>query len=177
MKEIWKPIVGYDGKYEISNLGNIKSLRRFKKNNSKLQLVEEKLLSKYTNPKNGYVYVYLCNDGNYKNIRVHKLVAEAFIDNPNNYKSINHIDGNKTNNHVDNLEWCTQSYNNIDAKKRNGIYDNDDKIVELYNIYKNCKKVANIIGVCSETVRQVLKRNNVHVLSKHEQSMLKGVVR
>jgi len=174
MKEIWKDIKGYEGIYQISNLGKVKSLKRYKKNKSKLQLVNEKILSNYTNSKNGYVYVYLCKDGNYKNVRLHKLVAQTFIENPMNYKYINHINGDKTNNNVNNLEWCTQSYNVIDSRKRNGSYDNDNKIIRLYKIYKNCKKVANIVGFSSENIRQILKRNNVHIYSKHEQSLLRN---
>ena len=128
MIRIWKDIKGYENKYKISNYGEVISLPRFKKNHSKLQEVPTKKISQYINKNNGYVYVYLCNNGKYKNVRLHKIVAENFIDNPNNYTQINHIDGNKTNNRVDNLEWCDCSYNIKDMYRRKGTYKNDEKI-------------------------------------------------
>lgn len=176
MKEIWKPLKGYEGYYEISNLGKVKSIKRYKKNKSKLQIVEEKILSLYTNPKNGYVYVYLCKDGKYKNVRLHRLVAENFIDNKNNYPQVNHIDGDKTNNVVSNLEWCTASYNIKDLHKRNGTYMKDKEIIESYKKYKNCSKVAKVFKMSNQGIQSVLKRNGVHIFSKKEQIDL-GVVR
>ena len=76
--------------YQVSNLGNIKSLERYKRNHSKLQKVEEKILKLHTNKTNGYVYVILRKDTIEKNIRVHRLVAKAFIPNPENKEQINH---------------------------------------------------------------------------------------
>ena len=111
IKKEWKEIKGYEGKYIISNYGEIISLPRYKRNNSKFQYVQPREICKYTNPKNGYVYVYLYNNGVYKNVRLHKLVAKTFIPNPNNLPQVNHKDGNKLNNHVKNLEWCTASEN------------------------------------------------------------------
>lgn len=103
MKETWKTIKGYKNKYLISNLGNIKSVKR------------NIILNPPTHK--GYFHVTLFN----KNIRkwyyVHRLVALAFISNPKNKPYINHIDGNKQNNHVDNLKWCTQSENEKHANK------------------------------------------------------------
>lgn len=121
MNEIWKEIKGYEGKYIISNLGKVISLPRYKQNKSKLQYVEPKEIKPYVNQRNGYVYVYLCNEGKEKNIRLHRLVAEAFLDNPYQLPQINHIDGNKQNNQVSNLEWCTASYNIRDMYRRKGV--------------------------------------------------------
>ena len=161
MIRYWKEIKGYEGKYKISNYGEVVSLPRYKQNHSKLQEVPMKQIKPYINKKNGYVYVYLCNDGKYKNIRLHKIVAETFLDNPNNYNQINHIDGNKQNNRLDNLEWCTASYNIKDMKKRNGKYDNDKLIVKKYKKLKSCTKVGKLFNMSGENVRQVLIRNNV----------------
>ena len=108
MNEIWKPIKDYEEKYEISSLGRVKSLQRW--SGTKFYN-REKLLSLYTNKKNGYVYVWLNKNGKGKNLRVHKLVAQTFIENPNNYTDINHKDCDRANNSVENLEWCTRSYN------------------------------------------------------------------
>ena len=107
LKKEWKEIKGYEGKYIISNYGEIISLPRYKENRGKFQYVEPKEICRYVNKKNGYVYVQLWNNATYKNIRLHKLVAENFIENKEGKEQINHIDGNKKNNKVNNLEWCT----------------------------------------------------------------------
>lgn len=110
MEEIWKDIKGYESLYQVSNMGRIKSLERYKENHSKLQKVEEKI--KTINIKNsGYQFVQLYKNNKYKNLMVHRLVAQAFIPNVDNKPQINHIDGNKLNNNVTNLEWCTNSEN------------------------------------------------------------------
>ena len=111
LKKEWKEIKGYEGKYIVSNYGEVISLPRLKQNNTEEQYVEPKELLRYVNPKNGYVYVYLCNNGRNKNARLHRLVAETFIPNPENKPQVNHIDGDKTNNKINNLEWCNQSEN------------------------------------------------------------------
>lgn len=113
MTEEWKPIPDYEGLYEVSSLGNIRSLDRFmySKRWNKESLIKGRIL-KPTLYKNGYLRVELTDkDGNRKKYPVHKLVADAFIPNPNNYPQVNHKDEIKTNNNVSNLEWCTAKYN------------------------------------------------------------------
>lgn len=105
MIEIFKDIEGYENLYQISNLGNVKSLGNGNSNNSK-----EKIL-KPTKNKKGYLTVGLYKDGKLKRHKIHRLVAQAFIDNPNNLPQINHRDEDKTNNHFTNLEWCDTKYN------------------------------------------------------------------
>lgn len=97
MKEIWKPIKDYEGLYEISNLGRVKSLKF------------QTILKPYK--KNGYLCVNLYCNAETKHEYIHRLVAKAFIPNTNDYKYINHIDCDKHNNKVNNLEWCTQAHN------------------------------------------------------------------
>ena len=108
--EVWKDIPGYEGLYQVSNLGRVKSMSRQKKHsyNSVAQL-KEKILT----PINicGYHRVILRKNNKAHNKFIHRLVAEAFIDNINNYNEVNHKDENKTNNRVDNLEWCSHKYN------------------------------------------------------------------
>ena len=117
MEEIWKDIKGYEGKYQVSNLGNVKSLARFQQNHSKLQKVKERILSQDSTGKECYnekfrKIVHLCKDGKVKNFYVSRLVAEAFLPNPDNLPEVNHKDCNVENNQVENLEWCDKDYNN-----------------------------------------------------------------
>lgn len=117
MKEIWKPVVGWEGLYEVSNFGNVKSLDRFVHVNKYLKFCKGQLLKIY-NHKTGYAMVTLRNSGIQKISKVHQLVMNAF--NPNNSKEkleINHIDGNPMNNKLDNLEWCTHKENLQHASK------------------------------------------------------------
>ena len=111
--EIWKPVVGYDGLYEVSNLGRVKSLPR---KNAKGGLKSPK------ETKWGYLMCQLWKDGKVKNHSVHRLVADAFIPNPEGKQTVNHIDCNKHNNRVDNLEWATQS-ENVRHSVRLGHYE------------------------------------------------------
>lgn len=103
--EYWTDIKDFEGLYQVSNLGRVKSL-----GNDKTR--KEKILKPKINS-NGYCAVDLCNRGIYikYNVLVHRLVAQAFIPNPDNLPVINHKDECKTNNHISNLEWCTQKYN------------------------------------------------------------------
>lgn len=105
LREEWTDIKGYEGYYQISNLGRVKSLER-KHSNGKIDTHLVKL------SKRNYYTVTLWKNGKGKTYSIHRLVAEHFIPNPNNYKFVNHKDENKYNNSIDNLEWCTQFYNN-----------------------------------------------------------------
>lgn len=110
-EEIWKPIKDYDGLYEVSNYGRVKSLKRnVRANTCGIRVLPEKILSACKSSC-GYKLVVLCENGKHHSINVHRLVAEAFIPNPNNYKEVNHKDEDKTNNKVENLEWCDRKYN------------------------------------------------------------------
>lgn len=103
MEEIWKDIRGYEGLYQVSNLGCVKSL------NWRNQGVQKNLWLKPHN--RGYLQVELAKDGQKKCFVVHRLVADAFIPNPDGLPQVNHKDEEKTNNCVENLEWCSRSYN------------------------------------------------------------------
>ena len=110
INEVWCDIAGYEGKYQISNCGRIKSFPKFIKRAKGSYYTKEKVL-KCTLDNYGYPCVNLYSNGNVRHTRVHILVAKAFIENANGYSDINHKDGNKTNNHIDNLEWCNRSHN------------------------------------------------------------------
>ena len=106
MEEIWKDVKNYEGLYQISNLGRLKSVERIYKNRKCKELIKK------TSVANGYERIGLSKNGEIKYFSIHRLVAEAFIDNPKNLPCINHKDTNKRNNKVDNLEWCTHKENN-----------------------------------------------------------------
>ena len=110
-KEIWKDIQGYEGVYQISNLGEIKSLERMIVTNDNItKKIKEKILKPCLR-KNGYYGIVLKKDDKSKYYAIHRLVAQHFIPNPNNLPQVNHKDENKINNCVENLEWCTSQYN------------------------------------------------------------------
>ncbi len=109
MTELWKDIQGYVGLYQISNLGRVKSLERYKDNNGSKQFCAERVLKQ--NYIGQYLKVVLQKNSKQKMFLIHRLVAEAFIPNPTNKPEVNHKDGVKTNNNVNNLEWSTYKYN------------------------------------------------------------------
>ena len=121
IKEEWRDIPNYEGLYQASNLGRIKSLERIaKKEYNNDRIVKERIMNGTKN-QDGYLKVHFKNKERNidKGLFIHRLVASAFIPNPNNLPQIIHIDGNKLNNNVDNLEWCTNLYNQQHAWKNN----------------------------------------------------------
>lgn len=115
--EIWKPIVGYEGIYEVSNLGRVKSLERIIPQGKRIMSIHEKILKYISNKKTINYIDYVVYLTNKKKHKIHRLVAEAFIPNPENKPFINHIDHNPLNNVFTNLEWCTQKENMEHASK------------------------------------------------------------
>lgn len=112
MKEVWKDIKGYDGQYIVSNLGNVRSLDRYVNTYHGPRIVLGQILKQYQG-RDGYIRVAFSKNQKHKLYMVHRLVAQAFIPNQENKPQVNHIDGNKRNNRVDNLEWATASENQL----------------------------------------------------------------
>ena len=111
MEEIWKAIAGYEGKYQVSNLGRVRSIPRTEKDSMGRRHRTNGGIRKLTLSPSGYLVVNLWKDHKGSHKRVNRLVAEAFIPNPNNYDVVNHKDEDKINNHVYNLEWMTNADN------------------------------------------------------------------
>lgn len=136
MEQEWKDIKEYEGLYQVSNLGNIKSLKKTINGRWGKTKIKEKMLI-LANDKDGYKVVTLCKNGKQKTVKVHRLVAEMFIPNYNKLPQINHKDENKSNNCVDNLEWCTSKYNinyGTNIKRR---IKKTSKVVLQYDLHKN----------------------------------------
>lgn len=115
MKETWKPVVGYEGIYEVSSFGRVKTVDHFvdykQSGKYKTKMHVKEKIRKLQNIK-GYLTVQLLSKGSSRTALVHRLVANAFIHNPLNKPDVNHIDNNTSNNNVTNLEWCTEKENN-----------------------------------------------------------------
>lgn len=122
--EIWKPVVGYEELYEVSNFGRVKSLDKLVEHgrwkDGSTALKKGKLLSARDNG-HGYLAVHLTNCRKTKDFYVHRLVALAFLENPDNLPEVNHIDENKYNNCLDNLEWCSPKYNSNYGNHKSSI--------------------------------------------------------
>lgn len=164
MEEIWKDVIGYEGLYQISNLGRIKSLTRKVQCKGGQRTTKGKILKPFQT-RNPYLCIDLRQHQTHKTKFIHRLVAEAFIPNPNNYPYVNHKDSNPINNRIDNLEWCTQSYNvkyayiNGNAKPTLGCfkkghiphnrrkvnqYTKDKKLICTYISIREASKLTNI---------------------------------
>lgn len=133
MFEVWKDIKGYEGYYQVSNLGSVKSLERKEVNSiGVLKSYESKVLKDVDNGR-GYSQIRLYKNGKGITVKIHKLVAESFLENPRGLIEINHIDGNKKNNSVENLEWITRKENishaiELGLFKNNGAYNINSKL-------------------------------------------------
>ena len=135
MEEIWKPIKDYEGLYEVSNLGNIKSVKRKAKNRGKgKRIIRERILKPSMDRPNGYYQIKLSKNGKLKTFKIHKLVIEHFLNKISKGLVVNHIDGNKLNNNINNLEICTQK-DNI----RHAI---DNNLIDIKFLKEKKKKIG-----------------------------------
>lgn len=161
MQEIWKDISDYKGYYQVSNFGNVKSMERIveRKNNGTGNLpLKSRILSPTTYPK-GYKKVTLRKNNISKSFFIHRLVAEAFIPNPNNYPYVNHKDENPSNNHSDNLEWCTNEYNmsygtlghRISLAKSKQVFQ-FDLSGNLLNVFYGVNEASRITNISSSSI-------------------------
>lgn len=160
MEEIWKDIPEYEGYYQVSNLGNFRSLPRIIKYKSSgtRKYPSKYLLTETT--KDNYQRIVLMKEGIKTRFQAHRLVALAFIPNPENKLCINHIDGNKSNNVVSNLEWCTYSENTIhaintgliDMSKHHPSNSKMIKCIETNKIFTSYSSACKWLGKTSTSI-------------------------
>lgn len=165
--EIWKPVIGYEGLYEVSNLGNVRSLdhevttvRKIRGNIQSFKWMSRGKMLKFGKRSDDYKDVPLTKKGISSNVCVHRLVAEAFLPNPNNLPEVNHKDGDKTNNLVDNLEWASYSENNIHAVYF-GLNSQAIKVfcVELNKSYPSYTEAERQLNIPLGTISTEIKKN------------------
>jgi len=133
--EVWKYITEYEGLYQVSNIGRIKSLERYSANqwSEKARFREEKILS-YQLTKDGYPSIKLSKNGNAIRHRIHRLVALCFLENPFGKEQVNHINGIKTDNRVENLEWATCS-ENMEHAYKSGLRTAPSGVDSPYSVF------------------------------------------
>ena len=168
--EVWKDYKDYEGLYQASNLGRMRSLDRWvSSKNGSMQFKKGRIL-KLINHNRGYLSVNLCKNNKRKTYLVHRIIAETFLPNPDNLPCVNHKDENKLNNNVDNLEYCSVLYNNsygtrlqrCSVKMRNrkewskpvDVYDLNMNFIETLPSIEECGrkynlKIANVIHCCN----------------------------
>lgn len=152
-EEIWKSIIGYEGLYEVSNVGRVRSIDRIVFQQGRNQKYRGKIMSPYLN-NTGYFCVRLSKNNKKRTFTIHRLVATAFIPNPNNYPCVNHKDETPKNNNVENLEWCTNEYNvnygtatfrrAVKMGKRVAQYDKNGKLVATFYSVNEAERGTNI---------------------------------
>lgn len=145
-EEIWRDIKNHEGKYQVSNMGRVRSLNY--KMTGRIEILRPAIHTE------GYLECSLCHNGKIKKYYVHRLVAEAFLPNPDNLPQVNHKDECKTNNKVDNLEWCTHEYNSTygtmqarAAKSKSKSVKQLTKTGELIATYPSLKQACRETGI------------------------------
>ena len=161
MQEIWKDIPEYEGKYQASNLGRIKSLNYNGTGKEKLLSIQKT---------GNYNHIILNKNGKKKNYSIQKLIALTFIPNPNNYKEINHKDENTRNNHVDNLEWCTHTYNINYGTRKAKVKEKLSIKINQYDLKNNFIKTWD----CMNDAIRYYKNIHIHDVCKGKRKTASG---
>lgn len=197
--EEFRDIKGYEGLYQVSNFGNVMSLSKGDGNGNRDRLLKQEVLD--NNSTTTYRRVALCVNGIVKRFSVHRLVALAFIDNPEDKPMVNHIDNNGWNNNVDNLEWCTHSENMMHAQRQGRLAETQSRagiasgkiktlksettignIVDVLEYYRvNGRKHARFIPSCGHGVKEdrvdAIYRNSkcakCNEISKYKKTIIK----
>lgn len=166
MEEVWKPIIGYEGIYEVSNMCRVRTLDHYVNNrwrNGPKHI--HATIKRQSYHKDGRPFVVLSKNGVNKKFPVYRLMAMAFIPNPNNLPEINHKDENPANNSLDNLEWCDRNYNiNYGTRTKKSTESKYKPILALKNnvpffIFKSSKEAAFVLGVSVSLISMAIHKN------------------
>lgn len=167
--EIWKDIKDYEGIYQVSDKGNV---RRIKTLRSKCE-IETYMLKPHLCKSNGYLMVTLSKNCKIIHKYIHRLVAQTFLPNPNNYPCINHKDETRTNNNIENLEWCTYKYNanygtsqqrhSLQSKNkgRSAVVEQRNKNGDLIKVFPSLAEVTRLLGFDSAHISHCIKTNKL----------------
>ena len=162
-KEVWRDIEGYEGKYQVSNKGRIKSLN-YRRTGKEWVLKPKKR-------KDGYLMVRLNKEGKEKGYLIHRLVARAFIPNTENYSEINHKDEDKANNAANNLEWCDRSYNNNFGTRNEKVGKSNGKpvmCVETNITYLSAHEAQRKTGIDASGICKCARRDKCyHIVRRY----------
>ena len=169
MTEEWKAVEGYEGIYEVSNLGRVRSVdhlaRHVSRTGTEFTVTYKGRIRKPYTDKDGRQRVMFKKDGKHVAMKVHRLVAEAFIPNPDNLPYINHKDENPSNNRADNLEWCTHEYNvrygtaimrirETQLKRAHAVYQMDLE-GNVLGKFLSLERAAEAMGCCTQLIKRV----------------------
>ena len=161
--EVWRPVVGFEGLYEVSSFGSVRSLPKVHYAiDGRVFHYDGHIVPQYIH--NGYYQVTLKKDGHQHPYTVHRLVAKAFLLNPNGLPQVNHIDENRLNNNVNNLEWVTKRQNmnhgtlqqRLKLKRKHVQVNQYSMEGELLNTYFSIREAGRLAGVCHQSIRRCL---------------------
>lgn len=178
--EQWKDIKGFEGCYQVSNHGRIKSLHRKVKWGKFKRTIPERIMARRISKSIGYDFVKLARHEGGKNYTVHRLVAYAFIPNPENKPQINHIDCDRANNHIDNLEWVTPSENILHAIKMGNVLVGEKRhtskltskqVLEIRSSNNISKILAKKFGVTRSNIDVIRRGETWKHLLNHQESI------
>lgn len=167
--EVWRPVKGYEGIYEVSDLARVRSLDHYVEYNTKAgnhfkRFFKGKILVPKKDQKDQYLFVALSVNRKIKAARIHRLVAEAFIPNPDNLPCINHKDENKQNNLPSNLEWCTVLYNNRYGTTRERLSRLHSRRIEQLTLdgqhiayFDSARQASKMLGIHESHIRCVVR--------------------
>lgn len=163
--EIWRDVIGYEGLYQVSNMGRVKSLSKYRRTIHEY-ISKPIILSPRARDRKGYLAVALNKDGKVEQRGIHQLVAKAFVANPNGYTEVNHIDEDKKNNKADNLEYCSRSYNvnygSRIAKQRIAVIKPVEMLDDSGNVimeFDSRRTAALHVGVDSSNIIRAIQTN------------------
>lgn len=163
-REIWKDIEGFEGLYQVSNMGRVRSLDREDAQGRRRK--GRVLADKHNN--RGYHTIDLCRDGNIEYKLIHRLVATAFLDKPDNLPQVNHKDENKENNAVSNLEWCSALYNDMYGTRNKRVAKALERPIYVVTssghryFFESTRKAAKLLGLDRRAMHRCLKDKHKH---------------